>query len=636
MPENYNDMVAALTSRRQHFAGDDVLQRLRELRREELPTTNPFPSHLSYQDSGEGPHLARRQKLREEQALREREERGREIMERMFRREPATPLIETVNPVYLGDPEPIQKGVTATLSDAPLEPERDVPTVFGPEGTNTPFWKPQPDSPYPKPHWSASLPGGSLMSDEQSVYDALMGTVGFLSPLPGPSAVGSVLSRGGGFMRQRPADFARNQMYTEPLSEATRGIPRSTAAGLTHTNIPPARGSGRAPRLTPEEQTKLASMRLGVEEAATKAAEIVKYKAQRSPEDGWQPFHWAGVDAKGKAKWRGAGHPGGFNYHLDIDGKQLSPAARSTRVESLSTRMQDEVLSITSRAKAGDENARYVLDQARWYTTMRDRMRNVFADYKGPGSIGYQTDRMRNSPGMTQEQLHELYANLQGATSPNTRLKSNFDMGDEAFHRFLAGDFDDQLARFKAYMGSGGSVNKVPDDMIIRKTNGMKFGQNGKNAMMAMLGMLDDIKPGMAPKMRNYAKNIAGKSNRATIDVWAARTIQRLMHDETPAPMYARPIPEFNVVGGEHIKPGSMKTGEWKGQHYRPEITNAYGVGLDVFERAAARMDMPPNDLQALMWFGEKELWERARWSPADQAANLSDLFARKYGLISD
>jgi hypothetical protein len=32
MPENYNDMVAALTSRRQHFAGDDVLQRLRELR----------------------------------------------------------------------------------------------------------------------------------------------------------------------------------------------------------------------------------------------------------------------------------------------------------------------------------------------------------------------------------------------------------------------------------------------------------------------------------------------------------------------------------------------------------------------------------------------------------------------------
>ena len=32
MPKNYNDMVAALGSRRQHFAGDDVLQRLRELR----------------------------------------------------------------------------------------------------------------------------------------------------------------------------------------------------------------------------------------------------------------------------------------------------------------------------------------------------------------------------------------------------------------------------------------------------------------------------------------------------------------------------------------------------------------------------------------------------------------------------
>jgi len=32
MPKNHNDMVAALGSRRQHFAGDDVLQRLRELR----------------------------------------------------------------------------------------------------------------------------------------------------------------------------------------------------------------------------------------------------------------------------------------------------------------------------------------------------------------------------------------------------------------------------------------------------------------------------------------------------------------------------------------------------------------------------------------------------------------------------
>ena len=206
-------------------------------------------------------------------------------------------------------------------------------------------------------------------------------------------------------------------------------------------------------------------------------------------------------------------------------------------------------------------------------------------------------------------------------------------MGDEAYHRYLMGDFDEQLVGFKKHLESGGKQNDVPDELIIRKSNGTKFGQNGKNAMMAMLEMFEETIPGMAPKMRNYAKNISGRSDRPTIDVWAARTMQRLMHELDPKPLYARPIPEFNTVGGEHIKPNALRTGQWKGEQ-RPEITQEYGLALEVFEAAAVRLDMPPNNLQAMMWFAEKELWEANRWTPPDSSANLSDLFAKKHGLL--
>ena len=55
--------------------------------------------------------------------------------------------------------------------------------------------------------------------------------------------------------------------------------------------------------------------------------------------------------------------------------------------------------------------------------------------------------------------------------------------------------------------------------------------------------------------------------------------------------------------------------------------------GVDVFETAAARLDMNPADLQALMWFREKELWESARFTPIQQKPDLNKLLRERFQL---
>ena len=53
-------------------------------------------------------------------------------------------------------------------------------------------------------------------------------------------------------------------------------------------------------------------------------------------------------------------------------------------------------------------------------------------------------------------------------------------------------------------------------------------------------------------------------------------------------------------------------------------------MGQDVFEKAEAELresvpqlkDVTPADLQAILWFAEKEIWERNGWTPIRGAEN--------------
>jgi hypothetical protein len=58
----------------------------------------------------------------------------------------------------------------------------------------------------------------------------------------------------------------------------------------------------------------------------------------------------------------------------------------------------------------------------------------------------------------------------------------------------------------------------------------------------------------------------------------------------------------------------------------QPEITGNYGVGVEAFEDAATKLGMDPDDLQAMMWFREKEIWESGGFATIDDSADLNQL----------
>lgn len=394
-----------------------------------------------------------------------------------------------------------------------------------------------------------------------------------------------------------------------PLAERAGGIPGPAHSGFQYPPDPPgvaARGADRRPRLSETERETLAGLGLRPGEERRLRREILDYKRARSPHDGWRPFTVEATVKDGKVEYKYKG--GGFNFHLGRDGKQLGPQERTERVHVLSQRMVEDVDSVVQRARAGDENARFILSMADWY---KDARRNFIA------AVG--------------EREAGTYARLQGAFSPNTELSIQDRYADEVFNRFLGGEFDDTLDQLRAHMANGGTIKDFPDELVPRQGSGAKYGMNMRNALKVFMDEFDTIEPGMAPKMRNFAQNFIGDSVRPTIDVWAARTMQRLAH-EAGYVDHPRVIPEFNRVEGQWRKPGSMTTGAWKGKH-RPEITSAYGLGVDVYETAATRLDIDPSALQALQWFREKELWENARFSGRQSRPDLKQITAERYNV---
>ena len=75
---------------------------------------------------------------------------------------------------------------------------------------------------------------------------------------------------------------------------------------------------------------------------------------------------------------------------------------------------------------------------------------------------------------------------------------------------------------------------------------------------------------------------------------------------------------------------GETGVGSWKNA-VKPDVTGAYGIGLDAFEDAAVKLDMDASDLQAFMWFLEKEKWEAAGFTNKQEKASLISLIDDKY-----
>lgn len=371
-----------------------------------------------------------------------------------------------------------------------------------------------------------------------------------------------------------------------------------------------------------ETRIKQNAKRLKLDPAEIRA-HVERRKAAHPVSEGWVEwvYNRSDVNDKGKVTHYAVQVP--YAYHTDADGKPFRPTdeGRAAAVSALARKLADEVATVKKRAEENDRAAIVILRQSGWYKEMRIRLRREF------GGMG------------------DLFADLLGATSPNTPVRDNWNNAVEALRLATRGDFDNlieqweqfydnvdamegQLATYVAEQQQAGLTKKAikaspeylqrldavraartfPDELLPKKSNGNNYGFNGRNVARAMVDLWrvvknanPDIGRGSTkPKALNFSGNLIGFRQRATIDVWAARLLQRLAKgNRLPSEAEAS-------VKGDMKQDGST--------------TGMFGFGQDVFSEAVAliRKQNPDDellssinddDLQAVAWFLEKEIW---------------------------
>ena len=170
-----------------------------------------------------------------------------------------------------------------------------------------------------------------------------------------------------------------------------------------------------------------------------------------------------------------------------------------------------------------------------------------------------------------------LFAKLLGATSPVQKVKPNFFQALEAYNNHMAGKYDSNIAAY--------GKNGYSDDIAPRMNNGGLFGLNSDKVLKVLAG--EDVG---GPKVRNFTGNLAGTSQEATIDRWATRTMARLS---------GMPLENLRKVDAA--------------------TDLDYAASEMAFRKAADRIGLKPQELQAIGWMGEKKLWESNKWTPIDK-----------------
>lgn len=237
-----------------------------------------------------------------------------------------------------------------------------------------------------------------------------------------------------------------------------------------------------------------------------------------------------------------------------------------------------------------------------WYGRMREKLKRVFSD---PEDM-------------------QLFTELLGATSAKTPVENNFTYATEIFTRYKKGEFDshiksynelyrlsldgkealrDAMARKKLKgktvlpkrVSKGMSLAALQEhwittyDIFPRQMSGDKFGQNSIPALRVLARKW--IVGKVTPKTPQFSMNLNGASLEATIDVWAARLMRRLTHSPFAEQWRIQPKSEKAVANID------------------------FAFSQIVFREAAKRLDMNPDDLQAIVWFGEKHIWDDMGWT---------------------
>jgi len=216
----------------------------------------------------------------------------------------------------------------------------------------------------------------------------------------------------------------------------------------------------------------------------------------------------------------------------------------------------------------------------------------------------------------------EQFSQLLGATSARTPVDENFKQATDALTRLSRGAYDELLTRFDAHVKAAEAAH--PDDPkafrqavrafkeIPMRSNGRKFNMNSDKVLLALYGNWLQMMQG--PKTPNFAGNLSGRTLKATIDVWAARTARRLLFKDKT----------YNEETGRI----SEKANQWRilpaaesGVEFTRKLGSEYGgdffFAQKAFQKAADRIGINADDLQAVMWFHEKHIADVNGWTKA-------------------
>jgi hypothetical protein len=294
------------------------------------------------------------------------------------------------------------------------------------------------------------------------------------------------------------------------------------------------------------------------------------------------------------------------HQHLNqVERRRLSAMRDASAVATMGDKIAESYLGIKdiSEIAAGEG----------WYSRMRQKLADALGEH------------------------HELFAQLLGATSAKTPVRNNFIQSLDALEQYKNGDFDRHIEKYlEAYNKlkeggagalvahmkeqgvplyqldkKGGRGEDVDDhktdaaamanwihhhDIMPKQKSGQKYNANSMAVLRALAGTwLHEVQ---APKTPNFAGNLTGRSLEATIDVWAARHLQRLGYE-----------------GQTGKKP-------WRAQgQAEPGVSGLdFAFSQDAMRHAADKLSamghpMNPDDLQAILWFAEKHHYEDKGWT---------------------
>jgi hypothetical protein len=225
----------------------------------------------------------------------------------------------------------------------------------------------------------------------------------------------------------------------------------------------------------------------------------------------------------------------------------------------------------------------------------------------------------------------ELFGQLLAATSAQTPVDVNFRQAIDALRQYSKGSYDNLIKDYSKYVDSIEKMSRqdIIDSIEVRtkrkkanytdldiinekrklinefkdvplQSNGKKFNANSAKVLQAIYG--NWLSQTQGPKTKNFAGNLTGRSYEATIDVWAARYLRRIIYKDNVSRWRIHPKQEGAV---EHTVSVDGVTG---GDYFFAE---------EVMRKAAEKLNWNADDLQAFLWFLEKDIWSRNNWTGA-------------------